>query len=123
MADPEPGPVTTRYRLSAALQLALAAIFVCDAFSYTVIDPYLPAAFPTASSLAVSMLFGMFPIAQLLGSLVLLLVQLVPGAAAMQAHHDAFVTSAAFLGFTLATIPSVVFPDSLAAMFVQRALT
>jgi len=108
MADQQQG----HYSFTATLQLALAAIFLCDAFIYTAIDTYLPAVFPTAGSVALSMLFGTFSLAELVSGLVLLLVQLMPQAAAMQPHHDAMVASATFLGFTLA---SVVFPGSLAA--------
>lgn len=118
MADQQQG----HYSFTATLQLALAAIFLCDAFTYSVIEPYLPAAFPAAESVALSMLFGTYSFAQLAVGLLLLLVQLMPQAAAMQPHHDAMVASAAFMGFAFATVPSVVFPGSLAAMFVQRWL-
>lgn len=106
-----------RYALSVALQLALA-----EAFTYTVIDPYLPQAFPQASSLATSMVFGTYSIAQLLATVVLLLLQILPGIAALQPHHDAVVSSLAFLGFTVAEIITVLLPHSLEAVFVQRVL-
>jgi hypothetical protein len=122
MAIPQQSAGSRWHSCPASLQLGLAAVFFCEAFSYTVIDPYLPAAMPTASSLALSMLFGTYSIAQLLVGLILVLVQMLPHAASMQPRHHAMLASMSFLGFMLASVPPVVFPDSLAAMFVQRAL-
>eukprot|EP00775_Hariotina_reticulata_P013862 gene13862-13984_t len=122
MAVGLPAVTPRQYCLSVTLQLALAAIFFSEAFSYTVVDPYLPAAFPTAGNLLLSMLFSSYSIAQLVVGIILLLVQLTSGAARMLPHHDALIASSAFLGFTLASTPPVVFPESLAVMFVQRAL-